>query len=195
MKKVLVVVDMQNDFIDGSLGTPEAQAIVPKVVEKIKNWDGRIVFTKDTHNGDYLNTREGKHLPIEHCINGSYGQELNSFISYTIHKKYPDIVKAIKEDSFLFYEKSNFSDNYMPTIIEGMLDLEDVDTNVEFHICGLCTDICVISNAITIQSFFKDSEICIDASCCAGTTPEMHRKALDVMRGLQMNIINDNIVS
>ncbi len=185
--KVLIVVDMQNDFIDGSLGTPEAQAIVPKVAEKIKNWNGHIVFTKDTHDDNYLNTREGKHLPVKHCIFGTEG--------YNFHESIVNQMSKMTNEKFNVIRKNSFGCYYLPNDLleefwsNGYEDVNEI--NFEFHICGLCTDICVISNAIIIQSYFPEAEIYIDSSCCAGTTPEMHRKALDVMRGLQMNIINE----
>lgn len=181
--KVLIVVDMQNDFIDGSLGTPEAQAIVPKVVEKIKNWDGDIVFTKDTHYKNYLNTREGRHLPIEHCLQNTPGHNFPKDIDDFVIERY---MKTLYKNVDVI-TKSSFGSYGLPELL-----FEPVE---HIEIIGLCTDICVISNAIIIQSYFPETEIYIDASCCAGTTPEMHRKALDVMRGLQMNIINDSIVS
>lgn len=189
--KVLIVVDMQNDFIDGSLGTPEAQAIVPKVVEKIKNWDGDIIFTKDTHDDNYLNTREGRHLPIKHCIFGTEG--------YIFHESIVNQMSKITNRQFNVIQKHSFGCHYLSNDLleefwsNGYEDVNEI--GFEFHICGLCTDICVISNAVIIQSYFPEAEIYIDASCCAGTTPEMHKKALDIMHGLQMNIINDSVVS
>ena len=180
--KILIVVDMQNDFIYGPLGTPEAQAIVLKVVDKIKNWrKGHIWYTRDLHIKDYLNTREGRHLPIEHCIQGTDGSMVQT-----------DVAKALYNRGFLEPKNTFGSYNLPKEIFEFLFDhYKYIEEHWEFHLCGLCTDICVISNAIILQSYFPESEIYIDASCCAGTTPENHKKALDIMRGLGMNIIND----
>lgn len=176
-KKLLLVVDMQNDFIDGSLGTPEAQAIVPKVCEKIKNWDGLVWFTKDCHKENYLSTQEGRNLPVKHCITGTPGfaiadPVLEAWMSRT-GAEHPPI-----------YLKRGFG---AKSLVMG--DLGDFFTSIE--LIGLCTDICVISNAVLIKSFFPEIEISVDASCCAGVTPQSHKNALEAMKMLQIEIKNE----
>lgn len=174
-RKVLVVVDMQNDFITGSLGTKEAQAIVPNVIEKIKQYDAAgdvIIFTKDTHQNDYLETNEGKHLPVKHCIEGTNGWQLES-----------KVLAAL-----------NF-DVYYPTVNKesfGTLNWKDIITAEEdIEIVGLCTDICVVSNALILKAMFPESNITVDASCCAGVTPESHQAALTTMKMCQINVIGE----
>lgn len=177
--KVLVVVDMQNDFISGSLGTPEARAIVPNVKRKIeeyrKNGD-LIVFTKDTHYSDYLDTREGKKLPVEHCIRDTWGWE----IADGLHQDEPVI------------EKGTFgSDRLVRYLVHEFWH----GGNGHFHdieVVGLCTEICVVSNAILLkETFYKDCEITVDATCCAGVTPGTHEAALRTMKMCQINIRRD----
>lgn len=185
MNKILVVVDMQNDFIDGVLGTPEAQAIVPKVVEKIRNWDDYVVVTYDFHTDDYyLTSQEGQRLPIKHCIADTYGMELNA-----------EIEKAFgeKEESNSYF-KMGFGSMELAAelgdITHNTLTI-DAGLNIdEIHLCGLCTDICVLANAITIKTFCPEVRIVVDASCCAGTTPEAHKIALKAMRQCQIDIEN-----
>lgn len=177
--KILVVVDMQNDFIDGSLGTPEAQAIVPRVKEKIrqavKNGDV-IVFTQDTHFRDYLSTREGKKLPIEHCRYEKHGWQICDGLI-------PDDYKFT-----MLLEKSTFGDRNLPKVLENFkyYFVSDLD---EIELVGLCTDICVVSNALLLKShFYDDAEISVDATCCAGVTPETHEAALKTMEMCQINV-------
>lgn len=178
MKRLLVVVDMQNDFVNGSLGTPEAQAIVPNVVNKINNWNGAIVSTLDTHSENYLNTREGKHLPAPHCIEKTDGHRLNK-----------EVYKALKnkEDDYSclnILQKRTFGSTALPEIIR--------DTNIEhIELVGLCTDICVVSNALLIKANYPEVDIVVDANCCAGTTPEKHKAALEVMKSCQIDVIGE----
>lgn len=170
-KKVLVVVDMQKDFIDGALGTKEAVAIVDNVNRKILDYreaGNAIVFTRDTHYEDYLNTSEGKMLPIPHCIKGTEGWQITSKIEVA------DADKVINKPTF------------------GSLDLaEYIDTLVvsAIEIIGLCTDICVISNAMIVKAKFPETKISVDSSCCAGVTPESHSNALKAMEMCQIEII------
>ena len=171
MSKVLVVVDMQNDFIDGSLGTPEARKIVPKVVEKIRNWDGKVVFTMDTHGEDYLNTIEGKHLPVKHCVINTYGWQIND-----------DVYRALREKNAVCEMKSTFGDPSLSFLIE-----EDGLEYVEF--VGLCTDICVITNALIVKSDFDNVEIGVDSSCCSGSSRLAHQAALTVMQNCHINVV------
>lgn len=174
MKKVLVVVDMQNDFIDGALGTPEAQAIIDNAVEKIENFNGEIFVTYDTHYENYSNTLEGKKLPVPHCIKGTSGWELN-----------PKIADVLSVKKYKSVEKLTFGSVDLPNLIKKAIEGE----KAEITLIGLCTDICVVSNALLLKANFLDNEIFVDASCCAGVTPETHNAALDTMRCCQINII------
>lgn len=179
--KVLIVVDMQNDFIDGSLGSASAFAIVPKVMDKIKSFDGKVVFTRDTHGSDYLETNEGKNLPVPHCIFGTVGWELVD-----------DIEQFLKEhdceyDKYLTFNKGTFGDISLADFV-GFYS--DNDGSMEIELVGLCTDICVVSNALILKAAFPEAEICVDASCCAGVTPEKHEAALKVMESCQIKIKN-----
>lgn len=177
--KVLVVVDMQNDFITGSLGTPEAQAIVPnvkmKVEEAIKNGD-LIVFTRDTHYSYYLDTKEGKKLPVEHCLNNTYGWQ---------------ICDGLVPDNYNFMtirNKLTFGDEDLPGELHDMLYFFEHEPT-EIEVVGLCTDICVVSNALLLKAAFYNSyEISVDATCCAGVTPETHEAALKTMEMCQINV-------
>lgn len=194
--KLLVVVDMQNDFIDGSLGTKEAQEIVPKVVEKINNFDGIVVATKDTHYEDYFSTQEGKKLPVKHCIKGEYGWVFNEKIKTAL----------LSSETYAGYRKLNkgiyLLDAYCKETF-GSLDLQyDCETefgednrshpeNVEITLIGLCTDICVISNAMLLKAALPEAKVIVDASCCAGVTPESHKNALEAMKMCQIEVINE----
>lgn len=176
MRKFLVVVDMQNDFIDEALGTKEAQAIVPAVAEKIrmysKNGD-QVLVTMDTHYSNYMDTQEGKNLPVPHCIKGTHGWELN------------DDVRASLDHDAIVFEKGTF----------GSLRLADHLRNVsgefEIEIVGLCTDICVVSNALLIKAALPEIKITVDANCCAGVTPEKHNAALETMKSCQINVAGE----
>lgn len=175
MKKLLVVVDMQNDFITGSLGTAEAVAIVPNVVEKIKNWDGEVVSTRDTHYLNYLETKEGKHLPVLHCIINTRGHQLNK-----------EVVGALFSKLHYRFDLSKFTfgSTALPELIRGH--------NYDYiELVGLCTDICVISNALLLKANYPEMDIAVDASCCAGTTPENHKAAIQVMKMCQIDIIGE----
>ncbi len=169
MSKLLVVVDMQKDFIDGALGTLEAQKIVPFVIDEIKNFDGDVVFTFDTHSSIYLETKEGKNLPVEHCIKGTDGWKLDSGIESLASGK-----KCFEKPTFGSVELAEF-------VADG--DYTDIT------LIGLCTDICVISNAMLVKAYLPEANISVKASCCAGVTPESHENALSAMRMCQINII------
>ena len=176
--KLLFVIDMQNDSIDGVLGSPEAQAIVPKVIEKIKTAD-LIVLTQDTHHIDYLKTEEGKHLPIKHCLYKTKGWE--------IHK---DILNLISGHDNVFYEqKETFGYNCWERYSIYLKHYKNYDIT-EVEIVGLDTDFCVLANAMTLKAAFPNVPITIDAACCAGSTPEWHEKALDMLEHCHFNIIN-----
>lgn len=171
MKKALVVVDMQNDFIDGALGTKEAVSIVPNVVKKIQEFDGLLVFTKDTHESNYLDSREGRTLPVEHCIRDTDGWEIRE-----------EVWEAAKEKNPVVIGKPTFGSRRLGEFLSGA-ELESVE------LVGLCTDICVISNAMLVRAFLPEVPIRIDASCCAGVTPESHENALLAMKACQMEIV------
>lgn len=174
MKHFLVVVDIQNDFVDGSLGTKEAQSIIDNCVKKIENFDGEIFVTYDTHDNDYLSTSEGKKLPVEHCIKGTPGWELN-----------PKIAKALEGKSYTAVEKPTFGSTELPKLIENSAGESDFDITL----IGLCTDICVVSNTLILKAYFSSKEIYVDSICCAGVTPDTHNAALDTMRCCQINIL------
>lgn len=165
--KLLIVIDMQNDFVTGCLGTPEARAIVPKVKKKIEEWDGGLIFTRDTHNEYYLNTPEGKKLPIPHCIERTDGWK---------------IVDGLEQPNCRYINKQTFGWNHW-----GMIG----DQFKEIHICGVCSDICVVTNALILKTEFPETEIIVDASCCAGTTPQAHRAAMEVMKSCQITVIGE----
>lgn len=174
MKKLLIVVDMQNDFVDGALGSSEAQAIVLNVIEKIESFDGDIIATYDTHFDDYPKTSEGKKLPVPHCIKGTYGWELNEAVQTALEKK-----------GYASVEKPTFGSVDLPEIIREEYGEEDL----YIELCGLCTDICVVSNALLLKANFPEASIAVDASCCAGVTPEKHKAALTTMSCCQIDII------
>ena len=174
MKKILIVVDMQNDFIDGALGTKEAQTIVDKAAEKIKSFDGEIVVTFDTHFENYMETSEGKKLPIPHCIKGTLGHALNSKLN-----------KALEGKRYTAVEKLTFGSVELPKIVETLAAGE----MYEVEMIGLCTDICVVSNALMLKAFNPECEITVLSDICAGVTPEKHLAALETMRSCQINVI------
>lgn len=174
MKRVLIVVDMQNDFITGSLANKGAQIIVPNVVNKVKqaiesDEYERIFFTMDTHYDGYLNTEEGKNLPIEHCMDGTWGREIiDELQPYLDNKK------------VTIYEKDTF----------GSIDLAHrMFLCDKIEIIGVCTDICVVSNALLIKAFTPNTPICVIENCCAGTSPKNHEAALQTMRSCQIEVI------
>lgn len=174
MKKYLIVVDMQKDFIDGALGTPEAAAVVPAVCEKIRTFDGRIMATLDTHSEDYMDTAEGKKLPVPHCIKDTDGWQLND-----------EVNAALKKRGYLGVMKRTFGSVDLPRAIAEEADGEPFS----IELVGVCTDICVVSNALLLKAFFPEAPIAVDASCCAGVTPELHEAALHTMRSCQIDVI------
>ena len=172
MKKTLIVIDMQNDFIDGALGTKEAQAIVPNVKKKIEEYKARgdeVIFTRDSHLEDYLETNEGKHLSIEHCIFNTHGWEITNELDTT---------------GCIYVDKYSFGWTGWRQFVE-FFDFEEIE------LVGLCTDICVVSNALILKAQFPEIDITVDASCCAGVTPESHKAALLTMKMCQINVIGE----
>ena len=166
MRKFLVVVDMQNDFISGALGTKEAQAIVEgvqKKIEEYKNNGDEIIFTRDTHQTNYLQTNEGIHLPVEHCIEGSHGWQIREGL-------YVEGAKCVDKPTFGYIGWRNFG-------------FEEVE------LVGLCTDICVVSNALIIKALYPEVKVSVDSSCCAGVTVESHNAALTTMKMCQVEVI------
>lgn len=171
-RNYLIVVDLQNDFVDGALGTEEARNIVPRVIKKVREFDGTVIFTRDTHRSNYMDTQEGKQLPVEHCIAYSDGWEL------------VDELEAIKmKAGWRAYSKSTFGS------VDLAVDLraEHVKQKIEsIEVVGLCTDICVISNVLLLKSYLPEVPLSVDADCCAGITPEKHEAALETMRSCQV---------
>lgn len=181
MNKILVVVDMQHDFIDGSLGTPEAQAIVPNVKKKIdeavKNGD-LIIYTRDTHFENYLDTKEGKKLPVEHCIYQTDGWQIPNELMTPSTYKNTEIL-----------DKFTFGSSELPVLLHSNNMALSCD---EIELVGLCTDICVVSNALLLKAaFYESMDISVDATCCAGVTPETHEAALKTMEMCQINVKRD----
>ncbi|MBE6783624.1 MAG: cysteine hydrolase [Ruminococcaceae bacterium] len=174
MKKLLIVVDMQKDFVDGALGSAEAVAIVDNVVSKIENFDGDIIVTYDTHAENYMETQEGKNLPVPHCIKGTDGWKLDKKVQSALDKK---DYKAIEKPTFGSTELVGYiSQNYNPN-------------ELEIELIGLCTDICVVSNALLMKANFLETKVSVDASCCAGVTVDSHNAALTTMKMCQVNVI------
>ena len=174
MQDVLIVVDMQNDFISGALGTPEAVAIVPAVIEKLRGFKGQVIFTRDTHYEDYMDTQEGHNLPVPHCIRGSEGwqicQELQPFA-----------------ENAVVLDKVTFGSMELGPVLQ---DMHEEETISSITFVGLCTDICVISNVMITKAFLPQVPIVVDAACCAGVTPDSHNTALSSMRTCQVQIEN-----
>ena len=177
MKKILVVVDMQNDFVDGALGTPEAQAIVPAVVKKIATYPADCVWaTRDTHSADYLQTQEGAHLPVEHCIKDRKGWQIC-----------PQVAAVLSPTARIFDKPSFGSMDLTQALVEeDARELALSGEHIEVEFIGLCTDICVVSNALLAKAALPEVTISVDPSCCAGVTPAAHEAALATMRSCQV---------
>lgn len=171
--KLLIVVDMQKDFIDGALGTKEARAIVPAVqkrIEEYKKAGDAVIFTRDTHGENYLSTREGRELPVAHCIKGTPGWEIDG---------------SLDARGCPIIDKPTFGSEALAAKVKGMEALESVE------LIGLCTDICVISNALLLKAAVWETPVCVNAACCAGVTKESHRNALEAMKACQIHIIEE----
>ena len=175
MQEILVVVDMQNDFVTGPLGTPEARTILPKVAEKVKNFPGRVLFTRDTHEENYLESREGRALPVPHCIRGSRGWEIC-----------PELETLRKEEPV---DKPTFGSTGLGEVLRAADQYGEKIGKIT--LVGVCTDICVISNALLLRAFLPEAEIAVDAACCAGVAPESHQTALRAMKACQIAIENE----
>ena len=174
MQDLLLVIDMQNDFIDGALGTPEAVAIVDSVTAKVREFPGTVLFTRDTHEEVYLETQEGRNLPVPHCIRGTHGWEICGVL-----------LPYVKEDVL---DKVTFGSSELGGLLKSM-DAADPIRSVT--LIGLCTDICVISNAMIVKAFLPEVPVTVDAACCAGVTPESHKNALAAMKMCQITIENE----
>lgn len=174
MQDILIVVDMQNDFIDGALGTKEAVAIVPQVKEKIASFSGPVIFTRDTHPENYMETQEGKNLPVPHCIKGTEGWQIR-----------PELDRLRKTEPV---DKPGFGSVELGQML---LDMNEKEPIASVTLIGLCTDVCVISNALIIKAFLPEVPVRVDAACCAGISPESHDNALSAMAMCQVEILRD----
>lgn len=174
MKKLLVVVDLQKDFVDGALGSDEARGIVPAAASKIAGFDGEIFVTLDTHFDNYMDTAEGRKLPVPHCIKGSAGWELDK-----------DIAAALNGKNYTTVEKLTFGSVKLPELIKKAAG----DDDISIELIGLCTDICVVSNALILKASFPEAPVAVDEKCCAGVTPEKHNAAIETMRSCQIDIL------
>ena len=171
MKRLLVIVDMQNDFITGALANTEGQKIVTRIADYARNFDGDIVATRDTHQNDYMNTQEGKKLPVPHCIEGTNGWNIVPEIQTVL-----DTRKDVE-----YVNKPTFGSTRLGAIV----DIQNYD---EIELCGVCTDICVISNAMLIKAFNLKAEVTVLKDLCAGVTPESHETALKAMTACQITV-------
>ncbi len=174
MKHILIVVDMQKDFVDGALGTPEAVAIVPAVCERIRAFAGEVIVTYDTHTADYLSTAEGQRLPVPHCIKGTDGWQLDAAVA-----------AALAEREYRAVEKPTFGSTALPALVAETAAGEDFDVTL----IGLCTDICVVSNALLLKAHFPEVPIRVEGALCAGVTPESHGAALQTMKMCQIDVV------
>ena len=177
--RILIAVDLQKDFIDGALGTAEAVAIVPAAAEKIRAWRAEgypVVATLDTHGEDYGESREGRFLPVPHCIRGSAGWELD-----------PQIAMALGDGTRLC--KPSFGSMELPALVRALTGAPEDGRGLTIELIGLCTDICVVSNAMILKAAFPEADMAVDAACCAGVTPEKHRAALETMASCQIRVI------
>ena len=174
MKEFLIVVDMQKDFVDGALGTSEAVAIVPAVCDRIRAFDGEVIVTYDTHPDTYLDTAEGKKLPVPHCIKGTDGWQLDAAVA-----------DALTGKSYHTVEKPTFGSTDLPYLVAAMAGEEEFSVTL----IGLCTDICVVSNALLMKAHFPEKSIRVDAACCAGVTPDTHTAALATMKMCQIDVL------
>lgn len=182
MKKILIVVDMQNDFVYGPLGSDEARTVAERIEKKLSilGEDNTVIFTRDTHKEDYLDTFEGKKLPVKHCIEGTEGWEIIPSLKENPH--YSDRPKV---------DKKTFGCVYLPNTLYNCFGRSafDESADIELEICGVCTDICVVSNALLLRAHFPNMKITVLKDLCAGTSPEAHEAALEVMKNCQIEVI------
>lgn len=178
--KLLVVIDVQNDFVTGSLRNEEAIKKLPNVCEEVKNWDGIIVFTKDTHKKDYLDTLEGKKLPVKHCIENTWGWELCVELLNVMRDKE---VKEGKQCNLVLKDTFGYKGWREYLYSHGWINFDEIE------VIGYCTDICVISNVMILKSIFPNVPIKVKESCCAGVTPESHNNSLEAMKVCHIDII------
>ena len=175
-KRILIVVDMQKDFVDGALGSSEAVRIVPTVVEKIRSARAAgvpVLATLDTHDADYLQTREGRFLPVEHCVKGTDGWRLNAAVA-----------EALADAPRL--EKPSFGSVDLPETVRKLTGVDAPGAGLTIELIGLCTDICVVSNALLLKAVYYEADMIVDSACCAGVTPAKHEAALETMRSCQI---------
>mgnify|MGYP000661144019 CR=1 FL=1 len=179
MQDILIVVDMQNDFIDGALGTAEAVAIVPKVVEKVKGFKGTVIFTRDTHGENYMQTQEGRNLPVPHCIRDTPGWALEPEIAQTCAR------------GMMSFEKPTFGSTALCEYVCTLAAEKGAVAGKGFHVelCGVCTDICVVSNALLIKAALPEADLTVNGALCAGVTPQKHEAALETMRSCQVEVL------
>jgi len=176
MKHLLVVVDIQKDFVDGALGTAEAVAMIDNAAKKIRDFDGDIFVTYDTHFENYMDTAEGAKLPVPHCIKGTSGWELDDTVA-----------KALADKKYTSVEKITFGSTELPRLVKDLVGEDDFDVTL----IGLCTDICVVSNALILKASFPEKEVYVDATCCAGVTVDTHNAALTTMKMCQINVLGE----
>ena len=172
--KILIVVDMQHDFVDGTLGSDAARAIVPNVLAKIDTYEKEknpVIFTRDTHQENYLETQEGRNLPVPHCIQGTPGWQILESLHSQHHAK---------------VDKVTFGSSELPQVLDQTYGAYQIEA---IELIGLCTDICVISNAMVLKAFFPETPIVVDSACCAGVSEESHRNALEAMKVCQIQVI------
>ena len=178
MQDILIVVDMQNDFIDGALGTAEAVAIVPKVAEKVKGFKGTVIFTRDTHGENYMQTQEGRNLPVPHCIRDTPGWALE-----------PDIAKECVQ-GMISFAKPTFGSAALCEYVRALAEEKGAADGKGFcvELCGVCTDICVVSNALLLKAALPEADFIVNSALCAGVTPQKHEAALETMRSCQIEV-------
>lgn len=175
MRKILVVIDMQNDFTYGALRNEDAIAVIPKISKKISSFDGEIIFTRDTHTEEYMSTQEGRRLPVIHCVKGTEGWEL-----------VPELDAFAKSHNCKVYDKPAFGSVQLALDLKAMNDEQAID---EIEFVGVCTDICVISNVMLTKAALPEVTVSVDAGCCAGVTKESHETALAAMKGCQTDVL------
>lgn len=190
MRKILIVIDMQRDFIDGALANPEAQAIVKPMADLISGFSGDIIFTRDTHGYDYLNTAEGKKLPIEHCIDGTIGWTIHQDLVNSARESHPDMSRIYVFNKTTFGAASALAGE----ITNNIYSASGIINNAIIYVCGTCTDICVVSNVLGLKEHLPEAKICVIEDLCAGLTKEKHNAAIEVMKSCQVDIISSEDV-